>query len=130
MERHFVTFYSPGTFVSETTTKEISSWDVGAAREMARDIVERYGAKPYGFRFTTRARGDNDLDSKEVAHSGMYHLGGRLESLDEIVQRNDPKDKILISNMRINGWDFVLVNDNSYRITLPFDDRDHLLDPL
>ena len=60
----------------------------------------------------------------------MYHLGGKLESLDEIVQRNDPKDKILISNMRINGWDFVLVNDNSYRITLPFDDRDHLLDPL
>ena len=56
MKAHFVTFYSPGTFVAETTTKPIPSWDVDLAVAMASDIRERHGALAYGFRFSTRAR--------------------------------------------------------------------------
>ncbi len=44
MQKHFVTFYSPGTFVSEETTNPIGSWDVAAAMKMAHGIVERYAA--------------------------------------------------------------------------------------
>ena len=47
IEQHFVTFYSPGTFVSETSTEPIDSWDVEKAVAMSRGIVERHGAKPY-----------------------------------------------------------------------------------
>ena len=54
MQRHFVTFYSPGTIVAETTTREIDSWNVDDAVAMSRFIQERYGARPYGFRFSTR----------------------------------------------------------------------------
>ena len=62
---HFVTFYSPGSFVAEETTKPIASWDIEAAKKMARTVSERYASKPYGFQFTTRSRGPKDLDSKE-----------------------------------------------------------------
>jgi len=128
MQQHFVTFYSPGTFVAEETTKPVAAWDVDAACEMARDITERHGATPYGFRFTTRARGDADLDSKVVATSPTYYLGGRIETLDEVEARNDPKETILRSNMRGNGWDRIVVNDNSWRWTQPLSDGDVVRD--
>lgn len=128
MQQHFVTFYSPGTFVSEETTKAISAWDITPAIVMAREIVERYGARPYGFRFTTRARGEADLDSREVARSPMYFLGGRVETRAEVEARNDPKEEILRSNMRCNDIERILVNDNSWRATLPLNKDDVVLD--
>lgn len=129
LKKHFVTFISPGTFVAERTTKEIAAWDTDLAVEMARKIKERYGAKPYGFYFTTRGRGDKDLDSKEVARSnGIYYLGGTIETLEQVKARNYPKDKILISNMEANHWDRIIVNRNSWTWTQPFEAHDVLLD--
>ena len=49
MQKHFVTFYSPGTFVAETSCLPIDSWNVDEAREMAHGIKERHGATPWGF---------------------------------------------------------------------------------
>jgi len=72
MKKNFVTFYSPGTFVSEETTKDIDSWNIQEAESMAESIKERHGAKPYGFRFTTRSRNDNELDNKVTDTSPMY----------------------------------------------------------
>lgn len=39
MEKHFVTFYSPGTFVAESSEQPIASWDTDAAVVMARAIT-------------------------------------------------------------------------------------------
>lgn len=128
MERHFVTFYSPGTFVAETTTKPIDSWNIEVAKEMAHTILERHNATPYAFRFSTRRRTDKDLDSKEVAESCLYHLGGRIETLAEVEARNDPKEEILRSNMRSYGYDRIVVNDNSWRSTQPLQKSDVVLD--
>lgn len=128
MQKHFVAFFSPGTFVSETTEKPIDSWNVEKAMEMAHGIVERYSATPYGFHFTTRSRGPDDLDSKETARSPFYHLGGRIETLAEVEARNDPKESILRSNMRGNGYDKIVVNDNSWRSTRPLGKTDVMLD--
>lgn len=127
MKKHFVDFFSPGTFFSETSRFEIDLWDVNKAVEMARTINERYNATPYGFRFVTRERDETDFDSKETAHSGMYYLGGKIMSLAEVKAKNDPKDKILISNMENNGYHSIIVNENSWRITLPFKDDDTLV---
>lgn len=128
VQKHFVTFYSPGTFTSETSDREVESWDVGAAKKMAHGINERYGATPYAFRFSTMGRGARDLNSKEIATSPLYYLGGRIETLAEVEARNDPKEEILRSNMRGNGWHKIIVNDNSWRVTQPLKDTDVILD--
>lgn len=128
MERHFVTFLSPGTFFSEETEKPIDSWDIDKAVEMSRSIKERYGAIPYGFYFTTRARNDDELDSKRVAKSNLYYLGGRIETIEEVIARNDPDENILRKNMINNNVERIVVNDNSWRHSAPLKDDDVILD--
>jgi len=80
MEKHFVQFFSPGTFVSEQSEFEVSTFDKVQAVEKAREIVERHGARPYGFRFVTKTRGEDDLDSHVSYYSGMHYLGGSIYS--------------------------------------------------
>lgn len=128
MQQHYVIFYSPGTFVAEESSKPVDAWDVDAAVEAARKIRERHNAVPYGFCFITRARGDDDLDAKEVARSPFYYLGGKIETLAEIEARADPKEWILLGNMRSNGYDRVIVNTNSRKWTQPLDETGVVLD--
>lgn len=132
VKKHFVTFYSPGSFFAEDTTKPISSWDTEKAMKMAHDVVERYGATPFAFRFSTRERKAKDLDSKETKTSGMYFLGGKIETLAQVKKRPTAKteDRILISNMEGNKWNKIITNNNSWKTVQPFreDEGDVLLD--
>ena len=128
MRKHFVVYYSPGTLVHETSSREIESWDVEKAVAMAATIHERHGSTPFAFQFVTRERGEDDLDSRKVANSPMYYLGGRIETIEEIEARNDPKERILLDNMRYNGWGKVIINDNSWRVTQPIFEGDVILD--
>lgn len=127
MKANFVIFFSPGTFVAESSMKPIDSWDVNKAMEMARSIKERYNATPYGFQFITKERKDDELDSKEVKRSNMYYLGGTILTLEEIKQKNNPSDRTLISNMECNGWDRVIENNNSWKWTQPLNKDDAVL---
>lgn len=128
MKKHFVIFCSPGTFVNETTAKEIESWDVEKAIEMARTIHERHGATPYAFYFMTKTREEKDLDSKVSSTSPFYFLGGEIETVEQVRERNDKNEEILLSNMINNGYDRVLVNKNSWKITVPLGKDDIILD--
>lgn len=128
MKAHFVTFYSPGTFFAEDTTKPIDSWDVEKARKMARKIVERYDARPFGFRFTTRERGPKALDSHVTKTSPMYYLGGKIESLAEVKARATEADRILIANMEGNRWDRIVSGASPWRWVQPLRDGDVVLD--
>lgn len=129
--QHFVTFYSPGTFMAEESTKPIESWDVAEAVKMARKIKERYGASPYGFQFSTRERGERDLDSREAARSGLHYLGDhvKVETLAEIEARNLPSEQILRSNMRSNGWDKVVTTTKGWKWTQPLRKGDTVVQP-
>lgn len=128
MKQDFVTFYSPGSFVSECRTEPIDSWDVGIAMELAHSIIERHGARPYGFQFTTRSSNDNDLDSSVTATSPFYFLGGKVETLEEVKMRATERDRILITNMECNGWTHIITNNNSWSFTAPLKDSDIVLD--
>jgi hypothetical protein len=127
MKKHFVTFYGPGAFVSETMTKPIDAWDVEEARKMAETIGERYGVAPHGFRFSTRERGEDDLDSKVTKTSATHYINCKVETLAEIKKRADPNEKILISNMEINGWDMVVRSTKGWAWTQPLKRGDVVL---
>jgi len=128
VRKHFVTFVSPGTFVPETRTNEIDSWDVDKAVEMARSVKERHAATPYSFHFTTRENDGSSLDSRETAKSCNYFLGGVIQTREQIEARNDPGEKILRDNLRCNHIDRVVVNTNSWKATLPLADEDVVLE--
>src|SRR4030042_1824171 len=95
---------------------------------MAHSIVERHNATPYGFYFTTRGRGPEDLDSKQITRSGIYYLGGKVMTLAEVKARHDPGDRILIENMECNHFARVIENANSWRTTMPLYEGDVVLD--
>lgn len=137
MRKHQVTFYSPGTLFSESSTRSIDSWDIAQAVEMSKEISERYGAKPYGFVFETVLTakdvpdgegGTLRVEAKVVERSGIHFLGGRLETYDDVVARDKSDESILRSNMRCNSMWIVCINTNSYRSTLPFNEEDKLVD--
>jgi hypothetical protein len=135
--KHYVTFYSPGSFFAESTTAQIESWDPIKATQMSAGIVERYGSKPFGFRFDTRLVSDPVPDGeggtlrvapKVVETSGMYHINGTVETLDDLEKRADPREDILRSNMRCNRMVLVVVTTSSYRSTQAFDVADVVVD--
>ena len=128
MKAHFVTFCSPGTFVSETSQKPVDAWSIDLAVRMAREIHERHNATPYGFFFTTRTREDHELDSKETDKSRFYWLGGEVFTLEQLEEKNDPEQRILRANMKNNGYNKCIVNTNSWRFTSFMKDDDVVLD--
>jgi hypothetical protein len=124
MEEHFVEFFSPGTFVAETSTKSIDSWDVDKAVKMSKNIKERYGATPYAFRFITRSRKDDELDSKVTKKSGMYYMDCKIQTIKDL----DPvENEILISNMRCNKWNKVVTSTTGWKWTQPIEKDDIVL---
>lgn len=127
MEKHFVTFLSPGTFVHESSTREIEKWDPSLAKEMAKDIVERYNSTPFAFYFTTRTREEDELDSKITATSSSYYLGGKVETYDQVKARATKDDEILLTNMEGNGIERIITNTNSWKIVQPLEEDDVVL---
>ena len=124
MNKHFVTFFSPGTFVAEADRQEIDSWDVVEAQKRSKRIKQRYEATPYAFQFSTRTRGPDDLDSRVSKTSCMYFLDCKVETLEGVIARNDPNDKILISNMECNGWGRVATTTKGWKWTQPMREED------
>lgn len=134
--KHYVQFLSPGTFVSETRTKEIPAWDTAIAAEMANSVLERHNAKPYGFRFSTRLvhdpipdgrGGTMEVEPKQIAESEIYFLGGVVKKYDDIPETKDTS--ILRSNMKGNGYPLVVENNNSWRFTTFFEDGHCIVGP-
>lgn len=129
MVKHFVTFYSPGMFVAEQTTKEIESWDVAEACKMASRITERYGAVPYAFMFVTMAREEGEWEPKRTAQSPMHFINCKVETLDEVEARNAPSEETLRWNMRANGYNRVARSVTGWGWAQPVRDCDIVIPP-
>jgi len=127
-----VTFYSPGTFVAEDTTKSIPEINIPLAMKMAADIVERHGAVPYAFFFTTYSRPapiqGHEFKAKKVERSGLYYINGKVETIEDVGKRGDPGERILLSNMRVNEWKRIVTTKKGWRWTQPLNPGDKVLD--
>jgi hypothetical protein len=121
-EKHIAIFYSPGTFFDETSEHEVQSWDPKEAIQLSETIEERYGAKPYGFRFMTF------LNDGKVKKSSIYFLGGKVETYPEVCKRNSEDENILRSNMLYNKFWTVVTNTNSYKTIRHFSGDDVVVD--
>ncbi len=133
---HKVVFLSPGTFFSETSSKEISSWNTYEAMRHCSDISERHGAKPYGFYFETYLTADPisdgqggklEISPKLLEKSGTYFINGYPEFYDDVVKRNLDNERILRDNMRINGMWITCITQNSYKHTGHFSNEDFIV---
>jgi len=128
MQQHYVTFYSPGTFVPEFTEKPIDSWDIETACRMATEIVERYGARPYAFRFKTRSRGESDFEPSLQSFSPTHFINCRVETREEIESRNLPDERILVANLRFGNIARVAVPKSGWKTVVPIRDEDVIVD--
>lgn len=137
MRKHFVTFLSPGTFVSESSTKPIEAWRPEAAVQLVRNIIERHGATPFAFYFTTCIVPDEPVVSegvqlavvpREVEKSGRHFICGELERWDDVERRNLPSEETLRFNMRGNGVPIVVTGASGYRWTHTFEECDCIVD--
>ena len=126
MKKRFVTYYSPGTFVAEQTTKCVANWDIEKAVEMMAGIEERYHAKPYGFQFYTMKRGLRDFEPKEIERSPFYYVNCKVQTLEDIEAEGGPAS-ILAGNMRTNGWDRVVTTMEGWSWSQPLKKGDIVL---
>lgn len=99
----YLTYFYPGSFFDEDSTKEVKKRDPKAATKNAPK-----GA--FGFQFYERTKivlaGETLWG--EVRHkSPLHYLGGEVYTLAQ-VRKHFPGEKILISNMRGNGYDRVI----------------------
>ena len=119
MHKHFVTFYSPGTIMTETTERSIDTWNITKAMALAKSILERHGAWPYGFRFTTRARTTKKLDSKVVNTSACHFINCRLRTRAQVDKDNLPDEEILRANLHQNKITHIAQTIMGWRSSLP-----------
>lgn len=131
--KHYVTFYSPGSFMPETDTVEFPSIDLKAIAAKAKTLSQRYGAKPFGFRVETKeyeeiiTKDDKVFRTKtETTYSsGIYFLTGRVLTLNDVPDTQE--NRILRSNMEGNKK-VCVENTNSYRHTSFFNQEDKIID--
>lgn len=110
MLKHFVEWFYPGSFVSETSAEEVPDrsppkYKHGAAygyRHFSQTIIEQDGEKLVGPR-------------KDVSPMTYY---GEILTLDQVKALPGDDYRILISNMECNGWDRVVrtVRGNFYNL--------------
>lgn len=74
--------------------------DLAAICKMVR---RRYGSRAFCFR---RHRPGDEGDFLDPGW--IYICGGEVETADEILSRDDPKEEVLRSNVRLNGIEAVL----------------------
>ncbi len=128
--KDYVVFFSPGSFVAESSEREISEWSTAEAVRMAATITERYGAMPYGFRFEKRLAVEvepgkfADVKQAPIAKSRMHYICCKVETLAQLQARADANERILVSNAESNGWKAIVTTTKGWRWSQPFQGDD------
>lgn len=119
MLKHYVRRYSPGILFAESSDVEISRRD---------PVVVELKKHHFGFRFFDREEVEQDGDTlrdKDKNLSGMFYPNGKTYTLAQ-VKEYFPAEKILISNMKGNGYDMVVRHRGGG--FMPFEQTDRVMD--
>lgn len=122
--RHKVEFISPGTAFSEISVREIQDRnDLLTAVEMSKTIVERYGARPYAFRFFTEIfhppiddgeGGLLNVEPKRIDVSEWFFLGGTILKYEDTVNKDNERLTNVMWNMRLNKEPLAVETTNGW----------------
>ena len=96
MVRHYVEFYYPGSLFAETSTKEVARRD---------PALVKLPKGAYGFRFFDRTEieeGGETLMGERKNFSRFTYYGEEWPL--ERIERELPNERILISNIKGNGY--------------------------
>ena len=102
----YVEYAVPGILVSETSSRAVESRSI-------RDAVSAAPASAFCFKFYDRltevvtAFGEPKELHKRVDESPLYYIGGTVMDAAEVA-RLPGDNAILLSNMRGNGYEFVI----------------------
>lgn len=126
-----VEFLSPGTFFSESSCQEFAKLDYKAICDAAKTIKERYGAMPYGFKWT-KYEVPIDIPKIEgykvmIDPNVLDKSPGTIFITGEVIFSNNlngPDDKILKSNLESNNGGVGIINTNSYKFHAGFNEDD------
>ena len=121
MLKHYVQYFSPGSFVSETSDKEIPS------RSLDHVLPMKKNSYSYGFLFfdreETKINGEV-LKGKKKNYSSTHYIGGRKMNATE-VKAEVKNNATLLSNMKINEWKYVV--KTKFGQFMPFEKGDIMI---
>lgn len=124
MKKYFIRYLYPGLIFSDSREVETDM----TTEQWARKLVPReLPCQPFAFQYVVRERGEQDLDSRVTETSGRYYFGGEVFTLADIEARKFFSDRILIENMKCNGYAKVIITG---RQAQHFADNDTRLEPL
>jgi hypothetical protein len=105
---HFVIFITSVKFGTKLVEREIDSWDPKIACSLIKTLI----TYPLGFYFETKHCLDTESNcfvTEKTSH--MFFINGIISSLQELQDKNNPEDSILISQLKQNNVEnFITVN--------------------
>lgn len=119
-ETHHVLFLFQGSMYIEERAIPVPVWDLRLALDLTQEAEARVGARPYGFRFSTRVQGSR------VDESGVVFVGGRVRRYEEVPNALAGRNRVLRQNMSAN--DHPVVCETLIKWPLPFNEEDYLID--
>ena len=129
-DHYLVTFYSPGTFFSETSSIRLDELDINKILKKAKGTSERYNAKPYGYTWKQIREffiGKEKLEKEEVLDEskGYIFITGNVIFSKDLT---NPDENIFKSNLESNAGGVGIQNFNSYKFSYFFDKNDIIID--
>jgi hypothetical protein len=129
-----VSFFSPGTFFSETSHKDFQELDLKKICAVAKTMKERHNASPYGFVWEYREL-PTDLPQiegykLEVTPKVIEKSTGIIYITGEIIYSKDlisERDRILKFNLERNYDGVGVINKNSYIFHAGFNEGDMII---
>jgi len=103
VKEYWIVFYSPGTIVANTWSKDIE-------KPVKPENVE-WPDNAYAFELCERENiieNDETYKGKVIKSKMYYHPNSKLSTLKEIKATNDRRDATLIRNMENNNWNRVI----------------------